>query len=170
MKSILGRLKKKTPAIIYDTNDIIKTNTYGLGNADGIIENKIENPGQNYDTNKSLLNKPNNEMINLQIPLSRIEDKINENKNRIISLPVENVQNLAENNNSDPINKDQNNTNVANINTNQKQEELENEIQTEFRNIFQGKDLFSNNKYRKRLIYTTLASIIIDALILQLLW
>lgn len=170
MKSILGRLKKKTPAIIYDTNDIIKTNTYGLGNADGIIENKIENPGQNYDTNKSLLNKPNNEMINLQIPLSSIEDKINENKNRIISLPVENVQNLAENNNSDPINKDQNNTNVANINTNQKQEELENEIQTEFRNIFQGKDLFSNNKYRKRLIYTTLASIIIDALILQLLW
>jgi hypothetical protein len=170
MKSILGRLKKKTPGIIYDTNDINETNNYRIGNAERRIENKIENVGQNYDSNKSLLNKPNNEMINLNIPLTNIIDKNNENKNQIVNLAVENPQIPAENNNSIPNIKNENNTNVVNISTNQKQEKLENKIQTEFKNIFQGKDLFSNNKHRKRLIYMTLASIIIDALILQLLW
>jgi hypothetical protein len=110
------------------------------------IENNILRNNQNQNFNnqgQSQGNLQNNQPVEVEM------QKLN---------PSGNVENL------------QNNENQNLLNPNVVKPKEENKIQTEFKNIFSGRDFFSNNTFRKRLMHFTFACIIVDILFLQILW
>lgn len=155
MKSILGRLKRRTTL-----PDQIDENIASVNNDNKNVEvelgNKINKNEDNYNSNANFLTK--NEDYNLINANNQFiaGNNIKEKEPQILAENINNINPITNNNNQQP------NTNPNPI--------IENKIQTEFKNIFQGKDFFSNNKHRRRLMYMSFTSIIIDALILQILW
>jgi hypothetical protein len=144
---------------------------------------------QQSDSDKNL-NEAKKEEENIMI-YDNINNKIVENVEKMNEIVNPINQNIDENNNQQEVNIQQIENNINNVNNDlispqeikdpeqtnlieDKKEAIkpkeENKIQKEFQHIFQGKDFFSNNNYRVRLMHFTFFCIVVDILILQFLW
>jgi hypothetical protein len=159
MKNILRRLKKRGET----TNEELKEPE------DNVVNNQADNNVIN-NNNEVVSNLPEeNKNLNPEngIDVAHVENNLND---------INNVNNQDNQENKDNITNNVNNNNIVINPAEEKKvipalpEKKENKIQTEFKNIFQGKDFFSNNTYRKRLMHLTFACILVDMIILEILW
>jgi hypothetical protein len=142
-------------------------NVLNNNNITPINDNNNINMNNNQNLQMNLNQDPNNIANNNNI-------NNNQNPNNENKIDINNIQPNNNNNIINKVEEDKKINDLLNLNK-KKQEKLkiekkENPIQNEFRNIFKGTDLFSNNAYRKRLRHLLLFSIIMDMIILEVLW
>lgn len=153
------RRKKK----VDDTIPVVNPND----NNNNVIP--IVNNEENVNLNSPQLGQPNN--LNNQ-NINQNND-VNSNPNNIqnnipFGVPDPNLPNNKPD--EHPLSIFANKKPVASKIKQEKKQYVENKVQKEFKNIFQGSDFFSNNKYRIIVMNIAMISIIADMIILEILW
>lgn len=163
MKNILRRNKKDQKLDQEPQKQIVENvEVYNSNEGDETKRLKeLEGNQERLEKNVNI-NDQNNKNQNFS---NQVQSQLNLQKNQPAEVEM---QNLNPSGNADNAVQSNLNQNIQNPNVVKQKEE--NNIQTEFKNIFSGRDFFSNNIFRKRLMHFTFACIIVDILFLQILW
>jgi hypothetical protein len=163
MKNILRR-NKKEPKVDQEPQKQIIEGVENFNSNEGDETNRLKELESNQERPENIENNilQNNQNQNFNNQ-GQSQGNLQNNQPVEVEMQKLNPSGNVENNL-------QNNENQNLLNPNVVKPKEENKIQTEFKNIFSGRDFFSNNTFRKRLMHFTFACIIVDILFLQILW